>query len=402
MKKLEFITLMAVLMSLVALSIDTMLPALDAIGQSLAVQDPNDTQFIVSFVFLGMSPGLIIYGPFSDSFGRKPTIYVGMSIFLVGSVISMMATSFPSMLTGRLLQGFGAACCRVITVAIIRDQFSGKEMGQIMSLVMIIFVMVPALAPTLGQLILLFSDWRLIFGIFIFTAVASMLWFGIRQKETLLPEKRREFSLKSILAGAHETITCKSSRNYALAAALVFGALIGYVSSAHQILKIQYNTGNLFAVYFGVIALAIGISSFINSRLVIKYKMQHICLGALGLVSIISLVFLGMAVSFAGNPPILYLVSYLGITFFCFGMLFGNFSALALEPLGHIAGIANSVISSLQTLISVAIGGFIGQSYNGGVLPLVIGIVVCSLLSLLVVMVTTFLHPVATIPENSQ
>lgn len=388
MKKAEFISLMAALMSLVALSIDTMLPALNSIGESLAITNQNDAQFIVSFIFLGMSPGLLIYGPLSDSFGRKPVVYFGISIFLLGSVISMLSTSFSVMLAGRFLQGFGASCCRIVTVAIVRDKYSGKLMGQTMSLVMIMFIMIPALAPALGQLILSISSWRAIFGVFIVFALVDLIWLGLRQEETLPPERRREFSIKSILDGVKETLSTSATRNFTLAAGLVFGALIGYISSAQQILQIQYETGSNFAYYFGFIALGIGLSSFLNSKLVFRFKMQNICIVALGLVSAVSVVFLILSVSYQGHPPFMALLGYLATTFFCFGMLFGNFNALALEPLGHIAGIANSVIASFQTLISVAIGAGIGQSYNGGVNPLVIGVVMSSILALLVVSFT--------------
>ncbi len=381
----EFIILMACLMSLLALSIDAMLPALNLIGDSLGVNNPNDNQLVISSIFLGMAMGLMLYGPLSDSFGRKKALYLGIFIFLIGDLISLLANDFTFMIIGRLCQGFGAASCRVVTTAMIRDKFEGKEMAKIMSLIMLVFIMVPVLAPALGQLILAFYPWPAIFILLFVFALASILWLWLRQPETLTAEKRIDFSLANVWSGIKETLSNPVSRAYTLAGGFTFGAFIGYLSSVQQILQIQYALGNAFSFYFGALALAIGFASFGNSKLVMKFKMATLCTAALCILVTASLIFALFSYYHDGQPPLAFLLAYLALVFFCFGFLFGNFSALALHTLGHIAGVANSVISTLQTLMSVIVGGIIGQLYDGTVQPLVMGFLLCSLTSLIII-----------------
>ncbi len=394
----EFISLMALLMSLVALTIDAMLPALSQIGDDLNVANPNDIQLIVSTVFFGMAFGLMLYGPISDSYGRKRAIYLGIVIFLIGSLISSLSESFTLMLVGRVIQGFGAAACRVVTLAMIRDNFSGREMGRVMSLIMMIFIMVPALAPSLGQLVLLVAEWRVIFWLIFFLALAGLLWLYFRQEETLDENLRIPFSFKNIISGVRETLKNPFTVGYTVASGLMFGAFVGYLSTAQQILQVQYQLGDLFSLYFGCLALAIGCSSFTNSHLVMRYPMGVLCLVSLSVLSVISLAFYcyiefylmsSNDVGVIVQPSLIALMIYLAAVFFCFGILFGNFNTLAIHPLGHIAGVATSVISSVQTLISVAIGGVIGQYYDGTVQPLVFGFLSCGVMTL---SITAYLH----------
>ncbi|MCB9092959.1 MAG: multidrug effflux MFS transporter [Halobacteriovoraceae bacterium] len=385
----EFIALMALLMSMVAFSIDTMLPALSDMGKELSIVHENDIQLIVSSVFLGMSFGLIFYGPLSDAFGRKKIFYIGIIIFIIGSFMAMMTHDFTLMLIARGLQGFGGASSRVLTGAMVRDQYKGEEMGKIMSLIMMIFIMVPVLAPSIGQLILSYGSWRSIFALFILNALIALFWLAFRQEETLAPEKRIPFSLKKILSAAAETCSNKRARGFTLAASLVFGSLIGYLSSAQQIFQVQYNVGDLFPIYFGALAFGVGISSFINSRVVMTYGMERLCLLSLKVLTTSSILFTILTYFSEGHPNFFILLAYLSLSFFCLGILFGNLSSMALEPLGHIAGIANSIISSTQTLLSVLIGGLIGRLYDGTVWPLAIGFLTCYILALFVVKKTT-------------
>lgn len=382
----EFICLMAVLMSLVALAIDAVLPALTKIGESLGVGSANSTQLIISVFFIGMSFGQMIYGPISDSFGRKKALYLGMFIFLLGSAVSLFSTTFTSMLIGRVCQGFGISSCRVISIAMIRDKFEGREMARIMSLIMVFFIIVPAIAPSLGQVILFYADWRSIFLLVVVVAVVGFFWLFFRQPETLAKEKRRPFLPATIIAGIVETLKHPLSRSYMLASGIIFGAFIGYLSSAPQILQIQYSLGEAFSLYFGGLALAIGISSFFTSRLVMRFGMEKLSFFALILLSLTSASFFLYARNVSGHPPLPIFMAYLTLAFFCFGVLFGGFSTLAVQPLGHIAGVATSVISSVQTLVSVAVGGLVGQCYNGTVLPLVLGFFLCGLTSLAIML----------------
>lgn len=369
----EFVALMAMLMSFVALAIDSMLPALGQIGQSLNVRNANDTQLVISTIFLGMGFGLMIFGPLSDSYGRKPAIYGGISIFVLGCLLSYYAQSFEIMLIGRALQGLGAASSRVITLAMIRDKYEGNAMAKIMSLIMIIFILVPALAPSIGQGILMIGDWRDIFSFMAAFAAVGFIWFFIRQPETLKPEHKHPFKLRTVVDGIKETLKNKTARSFTIASGLIFGGLVGYLSSSQQILQVQYGLGDLFSIYFGGLALSIGAASFANSKWVEKYGMLKLCLKSLKLLTLLAMLFIPVTYYFQGHPPLALFMAYLLVTFFCFGILFGNFNALAVEPLGHIAGVANSVISSLQTLMSMLLGSTIGYFYNGTIFPLIIG-----------------------------
>ncbi len=380
--KTEFVCLMAVLMSMVALTIDTVLPALDKIGSSLGVQDPNNNQLIIFTLFLGLSLGQMLYGPVSDSFGRKKAIYLGISIFILGSMISLLSTTFTFMLIGRVSQGFGVASCRVVTLAMIRDKLEGREMGRVMSLIMVLFIMVPAIAPSIGQAILIVAQWRAIFGFILIICLFSTSWFFFRQPETLPEEKRLPFSVSTITAGIFETLKNPITRSYMVAAGIIFGAFVGYLSSAQQILQIQYKLGDAFSLYFGGLAVAIGFSSFVTSKLVMRFGMERLSFISLLMLSINSFIFYFYAQSVAGHPNLYVFMGYLIIAFFSFGVLFGSFNTLAIQPLGHIAGVANSVISSVQTLLSVVVGGVIGQFYDGTVLPLILGFLLCGLSSL--------------------
>ncbi len=371
---------MAFMTSFVALSIDAMLPALAVIGDDLGAQQENDRQLVLGVLFLGMAFGQFICGPISDSAGRKPVVLVGVSVFAVGCLVSAFAESFPVMLIGRFLQGVGAAAPRNVTVAMIRDCYQGNAMAQIMSLIMAVFIFVPMVAPALGQGILWLADWRAIFWVLLLLAVGVQLWFSLRQPETLLPEKRSTFSLQQLWWAFRQVCCNRTAIAYTLAASLVFAAFLGYLISAQQILQEQYQLGDQFALYFALIAASLGLASYVNSRWVMRYGMQYLTVQALKLLSAVSLVFLFVAYGFDGHPPFWSLIVYFLIGFFPIGILFGNLNALAMEPLGHIAGMAAAVIGSISTFLSLLLGTPIGQAYNGTVIPMVAGFaVLCSL-----------------------
>lgn len=372
----EFVVLMALMISLVALSIDTMLPALATIGHDLGVQRANDNQLIISLLLLGLSIGQVIYGPLSDSTGRKPAIYGGFGLFIVGALVSLFSTNFPMMLVGRVLQGIGAAGPRIVSMALIRDQFQGRDMARVMSFVMAVFILVPAVAPLFGQTILLIAHWRAIFGVFLVMALIAVSWFAIRQPETLLPDRRRPFSLQRIALAIREIVTNRMAIGCTVAAGLVFGGFMGYLNSAQQVFQNQYGLGRLFPLYFSALALAIGGASFLNARLVVRYGMRALSHRAMQTITGLSLLFLPIAFLLNGQPPLWLLMSYLVVSFFCIGLLFGNLNAMAMEPLGHIAGIGAAVVGSLSTFIAVMLGLVIGQNYNGTVLPVVGGFAV--------------------------
>jgi DHA1 family bicyclomycin/chloramphenicol resistance-like MFS transporter len=382
-RKAEFVALVAVTMSLVALSIDSMLPALGDIARDLGVYGPNQRQFVITALFVGLASAQMIYGPLSDSLGRKPAIYAGLGVFILGCIISMFAVNFSMMIAGRVLQGVGAAGPRILAVAMVRDQYHGNVMASIMSMAMAVFILVPIIAPSLGQLILLFASWKAIFGVLLLIAVITLAWHILRQPETLPPERRLEFSLTRIGQAVAETCRNRVALGYTIIAGMIFGAFVGYLTSSQQIFQELYAAGRLFSVYFGLLATAIGVASLANSRLVLKFGMQRMCRAALGCGCALSVAFWIYVVLASPVPPLLLFMAYLLSIFFCFGVLFGNFNALAMEPLGHIAGVASAVVGSFTTFISLSLGTLIGQAYDGSVRPLVTGFACLSLISLL-------------------
>lgn len=375
----ESVALLALMVSLVALSIDAMLPALTDIGTDLGVSRDNDNQLVISALLLGLAGGQISYGPLSDSFGRKPLICAGLVCFMLGCLLSMFATSFSLMLAGRVLQGFGAAGPRIVTIALVRDQYAGRAMARIMSFVMAVFILVPALAPAVGQGILLVAHWRAIFGTFLAIAVVGFVWFTVRQPETLQRDRRTPLSVNRIALAIGEVCRTRSALGFTIAMGLIFGAFVGFLTSAQQILQHQYALGVQFPLYFALLALSIGSSSILNAHLVMRYELHRLCNAALLVISGLSIAFFPVALLAAGAPALWALMMYLMVSFFCVGILFGNLNALAMEPLGHIAGVGAAVVGCVSTLVSVPLGTAIGQAYNGTVLPLVGGFALLSL-----------------------
>jgi DHA1 family bicyclomycin/chloramphenicol resistance-like MFS transporter len=377
----EFVALMATMTALIALSIDMILPALPAIGAALGVQRANDSQLIVSLLFLGFGVGQFFYGPVSESVGRKPAVYIGLALFSAGCLMAMVARSFPMMLAGRVLQGVGVGGPRAMTIALVRDTFEGRAMARVMSLVMAVFILVPVIAPSIGHAILGVAGWRTIFGVYLMLALTVWVWFASRQKETLAPERRIPLSAGHIARAAREVVTNRVAFGYTVAAGFVYGAFIGYLSSVQQILQEQYALGPRFPLYFSTLAIALGGSSLCNARLVMRFGMRPLAGRALVLVFAVSIVFLGFAASRAGHPPLWTLIAYLLTSFFGIGLLYGNLQALAMQPLGRIAGIGAAVVGGSSTLISLALGTVIGQSYDNTVLPLVAGFAIVAVLA---------------------
>ncbi|HEY5624643.1 MAG TPA: multidrug effflux MFS transporter [Gammaproteobacteria bacterium] len=350
---------------------------------------------VVSVLFVGFAAGQLFYGPASDSLGRKPPIYAGLAIFLVGTVLAMTAPTFPVMLVGRVLQGFGAAAPRIVVLALIRDRYEGRAMARIMSFIMAVFIFVPMVAPSLGQAVLLVADWRAIFGLLLTLACAVLVWFAARQPETLDADSRRPFSRSAILGAVVEVLQSRTALGYTIAAGFVFGAFLGYLNSAQQILQIQYGLGRQFPLFFAALALSLGVASVFNARFVVRYGMRTLSWRALQGLTLLSTAFAIYAWNAGGSPPLWTVMTWGPLTFFCLGLVFGNFNALAIDSMGHIAGVAAAVIGSLSTLISVGFGIAIGQSYNGTILPLVGGFAVLGLASLTTMMIVERGSPVS-------
>ena len=291
----------------------------------------------------------------------------------------MLTTNFQFMLVGRVMQGLGTAAPRIVVIALVRDQYGGREMARVMSFVMGVFILVPVVAPAFGQTVLLVANWRAIFGVYLMLVLIIGIWFAVRQPETLPPDRRIPFSLMRIGRAIREIVTQRAAFGYTLTIGLVSGAFIGYLNSAPQVFQEQYGLGRLFPLYFAILALAVGGASITNAQLVLRFGMRTLSFRALLSISTLSVVFFGIALLMDGQPPLWLITLYFLLTFFGVGILFGNLNAMAMEPLGHIAGVRAAVVGSLSTFISLFLGTLIGQSYNGTVLPLVGGFAIFSI-----------------------
>lgn len=383
LKKPEFVALMAMSFATIAFSIDAMLPALPEIGAALTPDDLNRAQLILTSFVLGMGFGTFFTGPLSDAFGRRPIFLAGVALYIFASILTMVADSMEMMLAARVLQGIGAAGPRVVALALIRDQYSGRQMAQLMSLVMMIFTLVPAFAPSLGAVIISIFGWRGMFGAFVVFAVINGTWFFTRQPETLAPEMHRPFRAKVLWAGAVEVLSNKTMRITILVQTLILGCLFGMLSTVQQIFDVTYNQGANFPLWFGAIALLSGTAGLVNAALVVRVGMRKLIRITLTCVFTVSALFLGQL--FLTNLPewagLAFFLIWMTTIFYMAGMTLGNLNAIALEPMGHIAGMAASVSSAVSTVLAVTIAAPIGLAFDGTPFPLVLGVLCCTALA---------------------
>lgn len=380
--ELEFIALMAFLMSNVAIAIDAILPGLSEIGQSLNNTDATELQLIISMIVLGIGVGQLFFGSLSDSFGRKPIVYVGVGLFIVASIICLMATDMTTMLIGRILQGVGLSAPRSISMSIIRDSYMGNHMARIMSFVSVFFILVPMFAPILGQLTLTYFNWEAIFIFQMFFILLIITWFAIRQKETLSKENKVAFTASLFINGTKEFFRHRPTIVYTLIAGLMSGAFLTYLSASSHIFQEQYGRKEEFAYIFGALALTMGASTFMNGKLVLRYGAKKLANIALYVFIFSSLIY---SISFfnSGNPNLFVLLFFLSLQFMSLGFVFGNVNALAMEPIGHIAGIGAALNGFFKTVLAVPITILIGNFIDASALPLFVGFLVCGVLSYL-------------------
>lgn len=383
----EFVGIVAMLMALTALSVDIMLPALPAIDAAFAIADPNDRQLVVTAYMLGFAAGQPVYGPLSDRFGRKPVLLAGLGIFVLASLGTVLVDSFSGLLVLRALQGIGAASPRVVGIAVVRDRFGGRDMARVMSFVMILFVILPVLAPAMGSGILLVGDWHLIFLALLGFGAAVAAWMQTRLPETRPPELREPLSATWLGRALLLTVTTRATLGYTIAAALIFGPLLGYINSAQQIFLDVFEIGELFPVFFGLIAIALAFAAFLNGSLVGRLGMRPLSHGAAIAFVIVSAAHLAY-VLYEPAPSVWLFCGFLAANLFCFGIMMPNFNAMAMEPLGQVAGTAASFVGCVTTAGAAAFGWYVGHLYNGTVVPLVAGYLVLGALALVAVAVT--------------
>ena len=372
----EFALLMALLMSIVSFSIDAVLPALGEIGRVFDLKNNNQTQWVIIGIFSGMTIGQLIAGPLSDAIGRKRILFTGIVIYFLGSLLCFTTQSFEWFLVGRFIQGIGVSGPYVASISIVRDKYSGAQMARIMSIIMMVFMVAPAIAPSLGQLIIHFFGWREIFVLYMAYATVVGVWVALRLEETLLPENRLPMRLRAFREGFKEVVSNKTTMSYLLCAGFCFGGFIGYLGTSQQIFMQQFGkTGQEFSAYFAVLAGVMGVASFTNSKIVMKFGMRPICIYGFLCLCLISLVFigiqlLGVAVSFW------MFMLYACILFLLFGTLFGNLNAIAMEPMGHVAGMASAIIGAASSVLSLILASIIGQLYDGTLIPMTGGFVI--------------------------
>jgi DHA1 family bicyclomycin/chloramphenicol resistance-like MFS transporter len=385
MKFPEFVLVIASIMALNPLAMDIMLPSLPDIGAAFKVVSANRLQVVLSAFLFGFGFGQFVIGPLSDRFGRRPVLLIGMSVYCAASLLAIVAPSFETLLLARVLQGLGTSATRVIATSIVRDCYAGRRMASVMSLAMMVFIAVPVIAPSLGQAIMLMTQWRGVFFVLTVYGFLALIWSALRMPETLPLSERKSLAIRDVLGAYRQTITNRQTLGYALAAGGVQGTLFAFVFTSQQVFTEIYHLGHYFPLAFAAIAIGVAIAGFLNSRFVGTLGMRVISHGALvGYVAVGGLMLLAVKTDMLPLPLFMALSA---LMMFAFGLVFANFTALAMEPQGHIAGTASSLYGTLTTLLGIGIGYTIGQDYDGTLLPFATGFFLCTLAALAVVLV---------------
>lgn len=376
----EFVALIAMMMALNALAIDMMLPALPAIGDALGVATENSRQWVITAYLLGFGGAQLIYGPLADRYGRKPVLMAGLSLYVLFSALAAFAPSFELLIAARVGTGLGAAALRVLAVSIVRDRYSGRTMARVMSLSFLVFLGIPILAPAFGQLILTVAPWPWIFGVLAVAGSAFALWAALRLPETLHVENRMPIRVGRIAGAFREAVSHRRAIGYTLAMTCITGSLFGFINSSQQIFFDVFNAPGLFTVVFAGIAGGIAVASLLNARLVERLGSRLISHTAL--LGFIAMSAIHVVVAVTGHETIWSFALLQGLTMFCFGFVVGNFGAMAMEPMGHIAGTASSAQGFISTTGGASLGFLIGQQFNGSATPMTVGFLALGLAAL--------------------
>ena len=379
----EFTVMIAMLFATIAFSIDAMLPALPEIAAELTPDAVNHAQLILTAFVLGMGAGTAVAGPISDATGRKPAIIGGFTLYIAGAVMAHYAPTIELLLAARVIQGLGAAGPRIVGLALVRDLYEGREMARVTSCAMTIFMIVPAVAPSIGAVIIGLAGWRAVFLAFVVFGLIASLWLGLRQPETLLPPRRRPLSGRNILSAAREVLSDRDVRLYTVVMTLGFGQMFALLSTAQQLFDVTYGQGADFPKWFALMAAIAASASLLNAKLVMRVGMRRLATDAYLWQALSSAVVLALVLGGIGTGWPGFAVFFLwgSSVFFMAGLTFGNLNALALQKMGHIAGMAASVISAISTILAVLIAGPVGQAFDGTPVPVILGVVLCSALA---------------------
>ena len=382
----EFVLMIAGLMALNALAVDTMIPAMSEIGEFYQTPNENDQQMVIFAYIFGFGFPQLIFGPLSDRFGRKGPMQICLICFAIVGIACMFAKTFYILLALRFMQGVFAAGFRVMATSIVRDVTSGRAMASILSLIFTVFIIVPIIAPSIGTLVLILADWRWTFGILGLAGSAMLLWTFFRLPPTLPPEKRQPLNWRNIGESYKTVLTTRIAIGYMFASGIAFGALFAFIGAAEQIFADVFGRGETIWIWFAVVASGIGVASLINSRIVERLGMRRISHTVLILFIALSVINL-LAMWLSGQNFWIFLLLFT-LGFACFGMIGANFSSIALEPLGEIAGYAAAVYGTATTTISAIIGFGIARQFDGTVFPILIGFVGMGVISLILVLIT--------------
>lgn len=382
----EFVGIVALMMAVTAISIDNLLPAFPAIQARFRVADPNALQLLVYVYMIGFGVAQIVYGPLSDALGRRRVLLGSLAVYVAATCLAMVAPSFEWLLAARILQGVGAAGGRVLSTAIVRDRYAGREMASVMSLIMMVFLIVPMIAPAIGGAMLLLGSWHYVFVSMLVLAGILSLWFSWRMPETLPPAFRRTLSFRSIREAVVLTVRTRVAVGYATALGLLTGCIMGYVGSAQQVFDTGlYRLGALFPLAFALVAAAMGASTLVNARLVHRLGMRPLSHVGLTLFVAVALVQVAIGLAYGGHPPLWLFLAVLSCNQFLLSFAMPNFNALALQPLGEIAGTASSFLGFYTTILGAFCGFLIGGAFDGTVVPITLGYAGLGGLALLVV-----------------
>lgn len=379
MPRWELVAMVAALMALNALAIDVFIPALQEIGEALSVEDENRRQFVISAYIMGFGIAQLFYGTISDRFGRRPVLMFGLGVYVAASAVAVYSPNFETLLAVRFVQGIGTAATRVIAVSVVRDTFGGARMASVMSLVMMVFMAIPLIAPNVGQVIILFGNWQSVFWVTGILGVVMAVWSYIRLPETLHPEYRMPLTFVRVSAAFRVVVTTRASFGYALSTALTFGVLFAFINQAEQLFTQTFSLGDYFTLAFSGIAVFMAGTSFMNSRLVERMGMRRLSHTALLCFTGLILLALVLSLVMGASLPFWLFCILMATIFACFGFIGTNFNALAMDPLGHVAGTASSVLGFLQTFVGGIMGATIGYMYDGTVVPLFAGYLMLAL-----------------------
>ena len=381
----EFVVVIASIMALNPLAMDMMLPALPDIASAFRITVANRPQMVLSTFLIGFGVGQFVMGPLSDRFGRRPVLLGGMTVYCIASLLAIAAPSFETLLLARALQGLCTSATRVIATSIVRDCYAGRRMASVMSLAMMVFIAVPVVAPSFGQAVLMVSQWRGIFIVLMLYGVVALVWSGLRMPETLPVSRRRSLAVREVFDAFRQTVTNRQTLGYALTAGGILGSLFAFVFTSQQVFTEVYKLGHYFPIAFAAIAVGTAIAGFVNSRFVDRLGMRVISHAALvGYVAVAGIMLVAVKLQMLPLPLFMALAA---LMMFAFGLMISNFTALAMEPQGHIAGTASSLYGSITTLLGIGIGMKMGQDYDGTLKPFATGFFLCTLAALAVVLV---------------